>query len=56
MPFRQALFALRWFHEAGCVHRLAPDAGIPLSQAQVEHQGITFTNWHKQGEGRQQPR
>jgi len=25
-PFRQALFALRWFREAGCVHRLARDA------------------------------
>ncbi len=27
-PFRQAIFVLRWFREAGCVHRLAQDAGI----------------------------
>lgn len=27
-PFRQALFALRWFREAGSVHTLARDAGI----------------------------
>jgi hypothetical protein len=27
-PFRQALFALRWFREAGCVHRLDRDAHI----------------------------
>jgi hypothetical protein len=28
-PFRQAVFVLRWFREAGCVHCLAHDAGIP---------------------------
>jgi hypothetical protein len=27
-PFRQAVFVLRWFREAGCVHCLAHDAGI----------------------------
>lgn len=27
-PFRQALFALRWFREAGSVHSLARDAHI----------------------------
>lgn len=27
-PFRQAVFVLRWFREAGCVHCLARDAGI----------------------------
>ncbi|GAA2001739.1 IS5-like element IS470 family transposase [Nocardiopsis rhodophaea] len=32
-PFRQALFALRWFREAGCVHRLALDAGISQATA-----------------------
>ncbi len=28
-PFRQAVLALRWLRERGCVHRLARDAGIP---------------------------
>lgn len=27
-PFRQAVFVLRWFREAGCVHCLARDAGV----------------------------
>ncbi|WP_206347682.1 hypothetical protein [Streptomyces verrucosisporus] len=27
-PFRQAVFVLRWFREAGCVHCLARAAGI----------------------------
>lgn len=27
-PFRQAVLALRWFREHGCVHCLARDAGI----------------------------
>jgi hypothetical protein len=30
-PFPQAVLVLRWFHEHGCVHRPARDAG--LSQA-----------------------
>ncbi len=27
-PFRQAVFVLRWFREAGCVHCLARNRGI----------------------------
>ncbi|PWJ05567.1 hypothetical protein DKG34_21935 [Streptomyces sp. NWU49] len=27
-PFRQAVPVLRWFHERGCVHCLARDAGV----------------------------
>ncbi|WP_019607604.1 hypothetical protein [Nocardiopsis sp. CNS-639] len=28
VPFRQTLYALCWFREAGCIHRLARDEHI----------------------------
>ncbi|WP_406728220.1 hypothetical protein [Streptomyces sp. GD-15H] len=40
-PFRPAVFVLRWFREAGCVHCLARDAGILQATGyRYLHEGI----------------
>lgn len=40
-PFRQAVFVLRWFREAGCVHCLARNRGISQATGyRYLHEGI----------------
>ncbi|MBO2444976.1 transposase family protein [Actinomadura nitritigenes] len=40
-PFRQAVLVLRWFHERGCVHCLARDAGVSQATGyRYLHEGI----------------
>ncbi len=46
-PFRQAVFVLRWFREAGCVHCLARDAGISQATGyRYLHEGIDVLAEH----------
>ena len=41
LSFRQAVLVLRWFHERGCVHCLARDAGVSQATGyRYPHEGI----------------